>query len=79
MIQQVLQNCDRVQIKAAARLGINRNTLHKKLAEYRLDDVDSPTPVADRGDSNGDDRGPSPGDLARPAPEKLVPPQIDDE
>jgi DNA-binding NtrC family response regulator len=79
LIQQVLQNCDRVQIKAAARLGINRNTLHKKLAEYRLDDVDSPTPVADRGDSNGDDRGPSPGDLARPAPEKLVPPQIDDE
>jgi two-component system, NtrC family, response regulator AtoC len=37
LIQQVLQTCDRVQIKAAARLGINRNTLHKKLAEYRLD------------------------------------------
>ena len=31
LIQQVLQTCDRVQIKAAARLGINRNTLHKKL------------------------------------------------
>jgi DNA-binding NtrC family response regulator len=40
LIQQVLQTCDRVQIKAAARLGINRNTLHKKLTEYRLDDAD---------------------------------------
>jgi DNA-binding NtrC family response regulator len=38
LIQQVLQSCDRVQIKAAARLGINRNTLHKKLAEFRLDE-----------------------------------------
>ena len=41
LIQQVLQSCDRVQIKAAARLGINRNTLHKKLAEYRLDESES--------------------------------------
>ncbi len=41
LIQQVLQTCDRVQIKAAARLGINRNTLHKKLAEYRLDSPDA--------------------------------------
>src|SRR5271168_5306782 len=41
LIQQVLQSCDRVQIKAAARLGINRNTLHKKLAEYRIDESDA--------------------------------------
>ena len=40
LIQQVLQTCDRVQIKAASRLGINRNTLHKKLSEYRLDEGD---------------------------------------
>jgi two-component system response regulator AtoC len=40
LIQQVLQTCDRVQIKAASRLGINRNTLHKKLSEYRLDEAD---------------------------------------
>ena len=40
LIQQVLQTCDRVQIKAAARLGINRNTLHKKLSEYRIDETD---------------------------------------
>jgi DNA-binding NtrC family response regulator len=38
LIYQVLQSCDRVQIKAASRLGINRNTLHKKLSEYRLDE-----------------------------------------
>ncbi|HEV3167607.1 MAG TPA: sigma-54 dependent transcriptional regulator [Isosphaeraceae bacterium] len=37
LIQQVLAACERVQIKAAARLGINRNTLHKKLAEFRID------------------------------------------
>jgi DNA-binding NtrC family response regulator len=37
LIQQVLASCDRVQIKAAARLGINRNTLHKKLAEFRIE------------------------------------------
>jgi len=43
LIQQVLQACDRVQIKAAARLGINRNTLHKKLSEYRIDE-NSPAP-----------------------------------
>jgi DNA-binding NtrC family response regulator len=33
LIQQVLLMCDQVQVKAAARLGINRNTLHKKIAE----------------------------------------------
>ncbi len=38
LIEQVLASCERVQIKAAARLGINRNTLHKKLAEFRIDE-----------------------------------------
>jgi DNA-binding NtrC family response regulator len=37
LISQVMVNCDNIQIKAAARLGINRNTLHKKLKEYQLD------------------------------------------
>jgi DNA-binding protein Fis len=37
LIAQVLVACDNVQIKAAARLGINRNTLHKKLKEYGLE------------------------------------------
>ncbi|MCA9247615.1 MAG: sigma-54-dependent Fis family transcriptional regulator [Planctomycetales bacterium] len=36
LISQVMTSCDNVQIKAAARLGINRNTLHKKLKEYDL-------------------------------------------
>ncbi len=47
LIQQVLAACDRVQIKAAARLGINRNTLHKKLSEYRLDAGNGETAPAD--------------------------------
>lgn len=38
LIQQVLSATDQVQIKAAARLGINRNTLHKKLKELRISD-----------------------------------------
>lgn len=45
LIEQVLGACDQVQIKAAARLGINRNTLHKKLKEFSaggsfIDDAD---------------------------------------
>jgi DNA-binding NtrC family response regulator len=37
LIAQVMAECGGVQIKAAARLGINRNTLHKKLKEYGLE------------------------------------------
>ncbi|MAT71937.1 MAG: sigma-54-dependent Fis family transcriptional regulator [Planctomycetaceae bacterium] len=37
VIAQVMRLTDNVQIKAAARLGINRNTLHKKLKQYGLD------------------------------------------
>ncbi len=36
-IAQVMRSCDNVQTKAATKLGINRNTLHKKLKEYQLD------------------------------------------
>ena len=35
LLGQVLPMCDNVLVKAAARLGINRNTLHKKLAEFK--------------------------------------------
>ncbi|MCL4192722.1 MAG: sigma-54 dependent transcriptional regulator [Thermoguttaceae bacterium] len=37
LIAQVLASCDGVQVKAAERLGINRNTLHKKLKDYGLE------------------------------------------
>jgi len=37
LIAQVMADCASVQIKAAARLGINRNTLHKKLKDYDLE------------------------------------------
>jgi DNA-binding NtrC family response regulator len=37
LIAQVMAACDNVQTKAANRLGINRNTLHKKLKEYGLE------------------------------------------
>ena len=36
LIAQIMAACKNVQIKAAYRLGINRNTLHNKLKEYRL-------------------------------------------
>ena len=36
LIAQVLAACGGVQIKAAAKLGMNRNTLHKKIKEYGL-------------------------------------------
>jgi DNA-binding protein Fis len=37
LIAQVMKACNSVQTKAAAKLGINRNTLHKKLKEYKID------------------------------------------
>ena len=39
LIHQVLKICQGVQTKAATRLGINRNTLHKKIEDYKLHDV----------------------------------------
>jgi DNA-binding NtrC family response regulator len=77
LIQQVLLQCDRVQIKAAARLGINRNTLHKKLSEFRLDEASAPAaspPDADNGDGRpgedepSDESGPSRPGAAAPDP-----------
>ncbi len=40
LISQVLANCNNVQTKTAAKLGINRNTLHKKLKDYDLEGAD---------------------------------------
>ncbi len=38
VIAQALRTCQGVQTKTATRLGINRNTLHKKIEEYGLQD-----------------------------------------
>lgn len=40
LLRQVMATCGNVQTKAAQLLGINRNTLHKKLKEYGLDASD---------------------------------------
>jgi len=37
LISQVMADCNNVQIKAAAKLGINRNTLRSKLKDFGLD------------------------------------------
>jgi transcriptional regulator with PAS, ATPase and Fis domain len=42
LIEQVLQQEAGVQVKAAQRLGINRNTLHKKVEEYERADSKAP-------------------------------------
>ena len=39
LIEQVLAECDDVQVTAARKLGINRNTLHKKSSLYKAPDV----------------------------------------
>jgi transcriptional regulator with GAF, ATPase, and Fis domain len=41
LIAQVLQSSSYVQTKAATRMGINRNTLHKKMKDYNLEGTDS--------------------------------------
>ena len=47
LIQQVLQQCGGVQKQAAQQLGINRNTLHKKIKDYQLDKSDDEPDSAD--------------------------------
>jgi DNA-binding NtrC family response regulator len=37
LIVQIMELCNHVQKKAADQLGMNRNTLHKKLKEYGID------------------------------------------
>jgi DNA-binding NtrC family response regulator len=37
LLRQVLDECNQTQTKAAVRLGMNRNTLYKKMKEYGLE------------------------------------------
>jgi Nif-specific regulatory protein len=53
LIEFVMRQCDGVQVKAASRLGINRNTLHKKLEEYARRDA-GPDSQAIAQDGEGD-------------------------
>jgi Nif-specific regulatory protein len=46
LIEEVLRESGDNQVKAAQRLGINRNTLHKKREEYRKAEAGSPEPPA---------------------------------
>jgi Nif-specific regulatory protein len=39
LIEEVMRQFGGTQIKAAERLGINRNTLHKKIEQYKADDA----------------------------------------
>jgi Nif-specific regulatory protein len=38
LIEQVMRQCDQVQVKAAARLKMNRNTLHQKIKDFTTRD-----------------------------------------
>ena len=44
LIEQVLRQCGDVQVKAARALGINRNTLHKKVSDFHRLDNATPAP-----------------------------------
>lgn len=48
LLVQVLEACNQTQTKAAARLGMNRNTLYKKMKEYGLEKNN------DKSESGGD-------------------------
>jgi Nif-specific regulatory protein len=51
LIGQVIRQCEGVQVKAAARLGMNRNTLHQKIKEFAAaaDAGGEATGAADKG------------------------------
>jgi Nif-specific regulatory protein len=58
LIEEVLRQCDGTKVKAADRLGINRNTLHKKVEEFERQDATATgvTEPAAGGTGAGDER-----------------------
>lgn len=46
LIEQVMRQCEHVQVKAAARLKMNRNTLHQKMKDYTAGDAIPSEPEA---------------------------------
>jgi Nif-specific regulatory protein len=61
LIEEVMRQFGGTQIKAAERLGINRNTLHKKVEQYKADDARAvaarPAPADAPPSANGDGPG----------------------
>jgi Fis family transcriptional regulator len=50
LLEHAFAECDHVQTRTADRLGVNRNTIHKKLLKHELiqgDDLIEPSPLAD--------------------------------
>ena len=47
LIEEVMRECSGTQVTAAKRLGINRNTLHKKWEQYKADNRQIPPPADD--------------------------------
>ncbi len=45
LVTQVLQKCGDVRVKAAEWLGVNRNTLHKKMERFASGDLESELPT----------------------------------
>ena len=64
LLCQVMESCNQTQTKAATRLGINRNTLYKKLVEHGLG-KSSNNGQAD-GQANGKANGPMNGKATGP-------------
>ena len=55
LIEEVMRQNGNTQINAAKQLGINRNTLHKKLEQYKLADAKATPPPTDEPASDGEE------------------------
>lgn len=62
LIEFVLRQCDNVGVKAAQKLGINRNTLHKKVDQYNRK-TNAP-PLSNSGENESAEEGDAPSSTA---------------